>query len=70
MMEDSALNLIIVILFFIMAGMVIALIFIPTYKYHGPNSNNVIRGIHTDKNGKCYRFGIYPIDCPKKFLVK
>ena len=69
MMDGNALNIIIVLLFFIMLGMVVALIVIPIYEYHGPNSNNINKNIyHYNKNGKCYNFGVQPLNCPKKFF--
>ena len=62
MMEDSAINIVMTILFFIMVGMIIALIIIPPRKYHGPNSRNVLNKIYQD-NGKCYYYNINLTQC-------
>jgi hypothetical protein len=66
-MENTILNITIVILFSIMMGMILALVIIPEYKYHGPNSRNIINKIYKNK-GKCYNFNIKPLDCPKKLF--
>ena len=67
MMKDSTINIAMILLFFIMVGMIIALILIPARKYHGPNSRNVLNKVHQE-NGKCYYYGIDLANCGKKLF--
>ena len=56
--------------FYILSGLVLGLILgylmCSTPKYHGPNSNNVRKEIHIDKNSECYKFVPQVYLSPKK----
>lgn len=65
-MEDFG-NNILTILFFIMVGMIIGLAIVPAYKYHGPNSRDVLNKIYK-QNDKCYIYDAEIHSCPKKLI--
>ena len=48
-------NIYLYILFGFIIGIIISYSFCRTPKYRGPNSNDVRKKIHIDKNGKCYK---------------
>lgn len=51
---------------FLLIGMIIAIVFIPRYIYHGPNSDiETKKKYYDNKTGKCYKYGIRLHPCNK-----
>lgn len=58
--------LIIIFLLSIVVGMFFGLITRPRNKFHGPNAKKETKKIYYNKKmGKCLKFNILPLDCPK-----
>lgn len=58
------LNYIIIILFFFVTGMIMAVIIKPKYKYRGPNANEETNKLfYSKRTNQCIQFGIYPHKC-------
>lgn len=50
----------------IVVGMLVGIVFKPKDKYHGPNARKQSKKIYYNKKtGKCLKFGIKPLACPK-----
>lgn len=64
-------NIIILLLFSVLFGIIIGTIIKPNCKLHGPNAMNFCSRTYFDKNtGKYYKFGIKLLNCPnKKFRI-
>ena len=65
-MDDKYYEYLVIILFSIFLGMIMAVIFLPKNKYHGPNAREESMKIYLNKKTKnCFKFGIQPLQCPE-----
>ena len=66
-MDDKYYEYLVIILFSIFLGMIIALVFLPKNKYHGPNARKESMKIYLNKRtGKCFKYKIQPLSCPEQ----
>ena len=62
-------NYIITIILGILIGSIFGYIILKPYKYRGPDSNIVVKEVHTDSNGKKYKWVPKVCICPSYYSM-
>ena len=67
-MNYNLLSIIIITLLFLIIGMLIGIVFVPEYSFHGPNAVNFCKQIYYNKKtNKCYKFSIARVKCSTNY---